>query len=293
MGSFPLSRRLLAHQSDKDEASGDLEALLTGVVAEAKSAHPSLAVEEEVFVEFLAERLAEGQDLEAQLTGLHAADLYLACACAHDIDQAAKRLETLHIPVVGRAIGRIDSSSTFGADVAQQVREKLLLGGPDGRPKINDYAGRGSLSAWIRVIAVRTALNIKASQRAHQPLESDVVNRALVESGFEAKFVRSKYAGAFKEAMATAIASLPARDRAALRLRFIDGLNIDQIGTLYDVHRATVARWIASAREQIRVGTLKELGDKLDLTDSDVKSLVDVLSINDVVTTGLLDSEPV
>ena len=33
-------------------------------------------------------------------------------------------------------------------------------------------------------------------------------------------------------------------------MHFLDGLNIDRIGVVFGVHRATVARWIAAARER-------------------------------------------
>ena len=59
-----------------------------------------------------------------------------------------------------------------------------------------------------------------------------------------------------------------------LRLRLLDGLNIDQIGGIYGVHRATVARWIASAREQVLAGTRRELENMLDISDSEFDSLV-------------------
>ena len=291
MSAFPLSSRLQSERGEAESGSASLEEMLKAVVEKGRDAHPKLTIDAGEFIGFIGARLEGTSELEAELERLHIADLYLACACALGQKGAAERLEEVHIPAIGRAVSRIDSSPSFGADVTQRVREKLLVGGRDVRPKISDYAGRGSLTAWLNVTAVRTALNLKASTRVHKPLESDVVHDALVDSGFEAGIVRSKYTGAFKEAMAVAIASLPSRDRTALRLRFIDGLSIDTIGELYDVHRATVARWIASARTHVRDKTIAELKSNLDLSHSEVESVLRILELRDVVTTGLLDCE--
>lgn len=52
-----------------------------------------------------------------------------------------------------------------------------------------------------------------------------------------------------KHAIEDAAAELAPRDRALLRLHLVERASIDDIAALYRVHRATVARWIQSARE--------------------------------------------
>jgi RNA polymerase sigma-70 factor, ECF subfamily len=47
------------------------------------------------------------------------------------------------------------------------------------------------------------------------------------------------------------LALLSQEERKLLRLHFAQGLTIDQLGLVYDVHRSTTARWIASARAKI------------------------------------------
>jgi DNA-directed RNA polymerase specialized sigma24 family protein len=41
--------------------------------------------------------------------------------------------------------------------------------------------------------------------------------------------------------MAAAMDAMPPLERAVLRYQVVDGLSIDEIGALYDVHRATAA----------------------------------------------------
>ena len=45
--------------------------------------------------------------------------------------------------------------------------------------------------------------------------------------------------------------ALPSRDRALIRLHYVDGVGLERIGTIYGVHKATVSRWLAAAREQL------------------------------------------
>ena len=51
-------------------------------------------------------------------------------------------------------------------------------------------------------------------------------------------------------------------------------MNIEQIGALYGVHRATVARWIASAREGIAGTTRRLLAERLGMPALEIESLV-------------------
>ena len=57
-----------------------------------------------------------------------------------------------------------------------------------------------------------------------------------------------------------------------LRSQTIDGLSIDQIGALYQVHRATAARWVQQAKssllDALREELAKRLGESHDACDS-------------------------
>jgi len=68
-------------------------------------------------------------------------------------------------------------------------------------------------------------------------------------NGAEARVVRASAASeaAFREA----VTLLSSRERNLLRYHFLAELSIDQIGTIYQVHRATAARWLARAQERL------------------------------------------
>src|SRR5207244_2837986 len=67
----------------------------------------------------------------------------------------------------------------------------------------------------------------------------------------ELDHIRARYAAPFKDAFQGALRGLSTQDRNILRLHLVDGLNIEQIGGIYNVHRATVARWIAASRQAL------------------------------------------
>lgn len=90
----------------------------------------------------------------------------------------------------------------------------------------------------------------------------------------ELEFLKTRYRAAFKTAFETAIASLSTRERVILRLQIIDGLSIDGIGSIYGVHRATAARWLARARRQILTATRREMRNTLDIDSGQLDSIM-------------------
>ncbi len=69
---------------------------------------------------------------------------------------------------------------------------------------------------------------------------------------------------AFRLALEEAIASLSDRERAALRMSALDGLSIDQIARVFQMHRSTAARWLVRAKAElaakVRDGLVRRLG---------------------------------
>ncbi|MFP2932660.1 transcriptional regulator, partial [Pyxidicoccus sp. 3LG] len=65
----------------REDDSG-LEDVLASLYAAGRQAWPEVPLAEEDFLRHLAERLPPGDDVAGALAAVHAADLYLACACA-------------------------------------------------------------------------------------------------------------------------------------------------------------------------------------------------------------------
>lgn len=72
----------------------------------------------------------------------HAADLYLACACAAQDRHALEIFERQASEVARAAIARIHGEREFVIETLQQLWQKLLF---SPKPSIAEYSGRGPL----------------------------------------------------------------------------------------------------------------------------------------------------
>jgi len=234
------------------------------VYTRAKARWPELEVTAEALASFA------GPDADA---GLHWEDLYLACACAQNQPRALQAFDASLMPAAATVVSRIDRSGAFADEVCQKLREKLFMAQGQRRPKICEYSGRGSLVSWLRTVALRIALDARQIAVPSSG-EDDALADLPAEGDLELDLIKARYRAEFKAAFQSAFATLSSRDRNVMRLNLLDGLNIDQIGSMYSAHRATVARWIALAREKLDEGTRALLADKLRVAPAELDSLV-------------------
>ncbi|MDI1445999.1 sigma-70 family RNA polymerase sigma factor [Polyangium sp. 6x1] len=258
-----------------EAATSGLEAKLCALIEAAHAAHPEIHVTGETFARHLGGRLSSTHRPLEALGTLNTRDLYLACAAAHGDSTAIAEIERCYFAWLQAAMARV-AGATDSGDLLQLLRQKLFAAEPDELPKIGEYAGVGSLGAWLRVTATRMALNARRGRKregVHVDAD-DHLDGLAVHASPEMEYLKSRYRNEFKYAFESAVAALSARDRNLLRLHFIDGLNIDQIGAIHRVHRSTVARWIAHARESIFLETQRLLRERLGLDNADFNSLL-------------------
>jgi RNA polymerase sigma-70 factor (ECF subfamily) len=236
-------------------------------------AWPGVDVDPESYARFVDERAGEGVDPGA----LHAADLYLACAAAAGDARALAAFERRYIADVPSFLARVERSPAALEEVQQALRDLLFVARPGRPPKIAEYAGRGTLGSWLRVVTVRLHHNLRRQDRDHAPLEDEGPPAPLPDGSPELALLRAHGGAAFNHALRDAFAALSTRDRSLLRLHFLDGLNVDQLGLVFGVHRATAARWLAAAREQLTAGTLALLRERLALSQEELSSLMGLL----------------
>ncbi len=243
---------------------------------EAQAPWPNVRIDSEAFIAHCQGLLPDDPEAAVQaVAGLHVSDLYLAYACAVAADPLAVRLFEDKILAEGADVLKsLDSDSTFGDEVRQTVRQRLLVGTEGGGPRLLEYAGRGPLAAWVRITLVRTGLSLRRQQNRQQRQLSDLPDSALGTTGDpELDYLRSRYRAEFEQAFRDACARLPERERAVLRLAVIDGLSVDRIGLVYGVHRATAARWLIRARTLLFEETRRLLTAALGLSPSEFGSL--------------------
>ena len=220
---------------------------------------------------------------EAELAAVHAGDLYLACACAHGVAEAIEVLEREHFSRIREFAASVTTSPELVKELAQQLRAKLLV--PDGNtpPRIATYSGRGSLGGWVRVTAVRLARDLGRSERALERAHDRAGAEPLREIDPELAYLTQTYGNVVNAAFVGALAALDGETRALLKLHYVDGLTIEQVGAAFQKSRATAARMLASARvtlvHRIRerlVGTVGVREDEADSLLAFVRSQLDV-----------------
>src|SRR5574338_644059 len=263
------------------ESIVDLDRRLWGLVAEGRAAWPDLQVQARDLVEFVARQLTA--DLaDAALDGLRPADLYLACACAKQLSAAIHAFDRDYMREVDIALARMRIGPPRLSDVKQLVRQRLFVGGgtagaPTSPGKIAEYGGRGDLRRWVRSVAVRTCLNeLRKGKREVLVDDDQLIAQHTVSTADdpEVEYMKRTYANEFKASFAEALGQLGAREQTLLRYHHVDGLNIDEIGAIYRVHRVTAFRWIEKAKEQLVKSTLDTLRQRLKLPASELESVL-------------------
>lgn len=204
----------------------------------------------------------------------HAGDLGLAFAVAAGDPVAARRFEALVGGELVAAARAIDRDPAFVDEICQLARVRLVVG-DGGPPRIAGYRGAGPLRAWVAIATRRLALN---ARRGGDPGDAGGGDDALAElvdrePDPELRHLRTLYRTEFREALSAALAALPDRDRAVLRLRFVEGLELAQIGRMYRVHESTASRWLSAAREAVARATRDGLMARLAVTTATADSV--------------------
>jgi RNA polymerase sigma-70 factor (ECF subfamily) len=236
-----------------------LDATLARIIEQAHRKWPGVLVAPDVFAEHVAERTPDEADPLDALADMHVVDLYLACACSTGDPAAIAHFESKIMPAVGPAVARIDPDPEVGREIAEEVRVRLLVDGENGPARIRSYIGRGPLTSWVQVTAMRLAYSHKRKKRVEVPDADRLAALPVGGSDAEMDRIRAEFAGPFKAAFSAALGSLSPRERNVLRLHLLEGLNTETIGRMYRVHRATVARWIARSHETVLRETRKAL----------------------------------
>jgi RNA polymerase sigma-70 factor, ECF subfamily len=167
------------------------------------------------------------------------------------------------------------------SDVKQLVRQRLFVGGgttgaPTSAGKISEYGGRGDLRRWVRSVAVRTCLNELRKGKREVLVDDDhlIAQHAITADDPEVEYMKRTYAAEFKAAFGEALGQLGPREQTLLRYHHVDGLNIDEIGAIYRVHRVTAFRWIEKAKDQLVKSTLEQLRTRLKLPTKELESVL-------------------
>jgi RNA polymerase sigma-70 factor, ECF subfamily len=258
----------------------------------ARAAWPGVEVPRDVFVTWLEARVPPG----VSSSGVRAADLYLACACAQGIRAAITSFEANYFREIDIALRRMGAQDSTIDELKQALRQKLFVGDTGRGPAIAEYSGRGDLRRWLRATAVRAHLNLIRKGKKELLTEDERVFEAVStpEDDPELQYMKARYSNEFREAFKEALESLSDREKSLLRHHFCDELNIDQIGAIYRVHRVTAFRWLQKGRETLVARTQRLLKQRLKTSDAEFESIVRLIrsQVDVSIRRLLLESKP-
>ena len=206
--------------------------------------------------------------MDEWLTNAYVSDLYLACACTSGIRHAMDVFDSVQLGRVGDYLARTRADRSFVDDVCQALREKLFVA---DMVKLKEYSGRGALGGWVRVLAVRTAIDLQRRRGARLPvLRAETPAAVDPELGYLAE----RYRGVVDDALRGALAALDSEQRTLLRMHFVDAVTLDELARLRKLHRATIARRLAAARKAIFDEIRNQLRERLAVSNDEAASLI-------------------
>jgi RNA polymerase sigma-70 factor, ECF subfamily len=253
--------------------SAELDHALARALAAGRSAWPGVAVDAGDFARWLAARVDPGEPAAAAIDGLNTADLYLTCACAAGSTIAVEAFTKRLLGDLARVLSGV-GAAPIADDVRQILLERLFVGSADSPPKIGTYSGRGPLSAWIRVAAVRAAQSLRRSEHpSSEPGPDDALDALVPSIDPELDALKLRYAATFNAALKEAFAALPPRDRTLLKLHYVDGVPVERIASSYGAHRVSASRWLSAARARVLEATVRLVRERQRLTESEYESL--------------------
>lgn len=251
----------------RGERSPALEDWSAAVVQSLSTQCPGLDLPLEALVEHLSGKLARGVPL-ARLLG---AELALALGAAKGDRQAVAWMERSLLPRARPTLARVVGDARLDEGL-QCLRRRLLLPDASGQPRLLAYDGLAPLLSWVRAVAVRVGLNLVRRASPEDP-DDELLSQAPAALDLEAEVLRAvdgeRFAALFRESLA----ALSPRERTLLKLYFVDGLSVEQVGKSHGVDKSTASRWLAAARKRLVALTDALLARELQLDATQVRSL--------------------
>ncbi len=224
---------------------------------------------------FVGRHIAQDADPTDAIKALRPGDLLLCFCCLQQDPTALTVFDANYLSAAPAVIRRLQLDTDEADEVRQLLRQRLLVGTGDGPPRLAQYAGRGDLRNWVRTAALRIAQNRMAAQRQRAQVDSTRLERAIASGPDpDLAVLQSQYGQLFGECFEGAVADLTPKERTLLRLAYVDGMNSDALGAMYAVHRATAARWVASARDRLSARTRRRMMNRLGIGRSDLQSIL-------------------
>jgi RNA polymerase sigma-70 factor (ECF subfamily) len=207
-----------------------------------------------------AESRNEAQEF---LASLNADDLCLAAACAKGDDAAWEdffREYRSYLVSVARTMTQDAGAAEQLADSTFAELYGLRESGGARVSKFSFYSGRGSLRGWLRAVVFQLSADLHRQTsrlvQTEEPEEMDRMAHAAEKIDRrtvpELDYVSQRYREAVAQSLRRAIADLEPRERLLLAYYYYDEMTLREIGHLFDVHEATISRWLTKVQKRVR-----------------------------------------
>src|ERR1044071_3162431 len=196
-------------------------------------------------------------------TSLNAEDLCLAVACAKGDESAWEDFYKdyrSYLVNVARTMTQDAGAAEQLADSTFAELYGLRESGGARVSKFSFYSGRGSLRGWLRAVVFQlSADHHRQTSRLVQTEEPEDMDRLAQSNDHrervvapEASFITDRYRTGVADALRRAINELESRERLLLAYYYYDELTLREIGQMFDVHEATISRWLAKVQTRTR-----------------------------------------
>lgn len=200
-------------------------------------------------------------------------DPELAAAVLGGDPAAVAAFERRFVGELHRIVARL-GVRTEPEELVQRLLVRILVGCVDAPAKLASYRGEGSLGAWVRAVATRFVIDHVRHTRAEPPAgrlsEANVARSARIEGDVQ----HGRYAALVRRSVEQAFAELSPRERNVLRHAVFHRLTVDELGSIYRVHRATAARWLQRTRDGLHETVAMKLSAATGMSAADARSIV-------------------
>src|SRR5215831_5037518 len=219
------------------------------------------------------------QNVSDLIRSLNCNDLCMAIACASGDETA---WEDFYREYRGFMIS-IARSVTQDASAAEQLADStfaelygLRESGGVRVSKFSFYSGRGSLRGWLRAVVFQLSADIyrKTGRFVQTDEPEDMEHLAAApatQAAIETDLVSEQYHVAVCGSLRNALDSLETRERLLLAYYYYDEMTLREIGKLFDVHEATICRWLAKIQKRARKLVEKSLAQDHHFNRTQVK----------------------
>ena len=208
-----------------------------------------IVVDNAAFADFVRKATSSLELNPESVEKLRVDHLLLCFAAAHQNSTAIIEVRDTIQNESKRVSARAKLQDADQKELIQQIVEKLLVHGSKP-PGILKYGGRSPLGRWLEATIWRHHLNELRGRPKERALDLSLID-ALSDAEPEFVPLKAQYSLLFREAFADAVAKLDPEATTALRLTYLNNVNLAGLSKALDVSRATAHRRLVKARESL------------------------------------------